>query len=64
MLNQELKLFSANMKNKNQNERKEQDKLNSLEVLAGAYLEIKILKIKDSNKLKPKKIKKKSRVSQ
>jgi hypothetical protein len=52
------------MKNKNQNERKEQDKLNSLEVLAGAYLEIKILKIKDSNKLKPKKIKKKSRVSQ
>ena len=52
------------MKNKNQNEIKEQDKLNSLEVLAGAYLEIKILKIQDSNKLKPKKIKKKSRVSQ
>ena len=63
MLNQGLKLFSANMKNKNQNEIKEQDKLNSLEVLAGAYLEIKILKIKDNNKLKPKKIKKKLKIS-
>ena len=51
------------MKNKNQNEIKEQDKLNSLEVLAGAYLEIKILKIKDHNKLKTKKIKTNSRVS-
>jgi len=51
------------MKNKNQNEIQEQDKLNSLEVLAGAYLEIKILKIKDRNKLKTKKIKKNSRVS-
>jgi hypothetical protein len=51
------------MKNKNQNEIKEQDKLNSLEVLAGAYLEIKILKIKDRNKLKTKKIKKNSRIS-
>ena len=51
------------MKNINQNEIKEQDKVNSLEVLAGAYLEIKILKIKDSNKLKPKKIKKKLKIS-